>query len=50
MISFADGDSLHAVLCAGSMPFSVEFDITGTDGLAHRLEAEPAARGWIANA
>jgi|GEM_PF-3937881 hypothetical protein len=32
------------------MPFSVEVDITGTDGLAHRLEAEPVAWGWMANA
>ena len=30
----------------GSMPFSVELDITGTDELARRPAAWRAARGW----
>ena len=34
----------------GSMPFSVELDITGTGGLARQPEARPAAMGSMANA
>ena len=41
---------IEPVAFTGSMPFSVELDITGTGGLAHRLEARPAAMGWKANA
>ena len=34
----------------GSMPFSVELDITGICGLARLPGAAPAAMGWMANA
>jgi len=39
-----------AVLFKGSMPFSVELDLTGTDALAGRPAAWPAAWGLKASA
>ena len=35
---------------SGSMPFSVEIDITGTDGLVGHLGARPTEAGWVVNA
>ena len=34
----------------GSMPFSVEIDITGTDGLVGHLGVRPTEAGWVVNA
>ena len=45
------GSTLKMVMeMRGSMPFSVELDITSTDGLARQSVASQAAAGWRADA
>ena len=43
-------ESIYQWLGLGSMPFSVELDLTGTDALAGRPAAWPAAWGLKASA